>query len=57
MLPLSKKEELTAVAEPLYAELRKRFSTEYDETQSIGFQISFRTIGDFGSNTGNFGSN
>jgi len=30
---------------------------EIDETQSIGFQISFRTIGDFGSNTGNFGSN
>ncbi|MEX1159117.1 MAG: glycine--tRNA ligase [Thermomicrobiales bacterium] len=36
VLPLSKKEELTAVSEPLYAELRKQFSTEYDETQSIG---------------------
>lgn len=36
VLPLSKKEELTAVSEPLYGELRKRFSTEYDETQSIG---------------------
>lgn len=36
VLPLSKKEELTAVSEPLYAELRARFSTEYDETQSIG---------------------
>jgi glycyl-tRNA synthetase len=36
VLPLSKKEELAAVAEPLYATLRKRFSTEYDETQSIG---------------------
>lgn len=36
VLPLSKKEELTGVAESLYAELRKRFSTEYDETQSIG---------------------
>jgi glycyl-tRNA synthetase len=36
VLPLSKKEELTVVAEPLYAELRRRFSTEYDETQSIG---------------------
>jgi len=36
VLPLSKKEELTAVSEPLYRELRQRFSTEYDETQSIG---------------------
>lgn len=36
VLPLSKKPELAAVAEPLYHELRQRFSTEYDETQSIG---------------------
>jgi len=36
VLPLSKKEELTAVSEPLYAALRRNFSTEYDETQSIG---------------------
>ena len=36
VLPLSKKDELTAVAEPLYRDLRSRFSTEYDETQSIG---------------------
>jgi glycyl-tRNA synthetase len=36
VLPLSKKEDLTAIAEPLYAALCKRFSTEYDETQSIG---------------------
>jgi len=36
VLPLSKKQELTVVSESLYAELRKRFSTEYDETQSIG---------------------
>ena len=36
VLPLSKKDELTAVADPLYADLRHRFSTEYDETQSIG---------------------
>ena len=36
VLPLSKKPELNAVAEPLYHELRQRFSTEYDETQSMG---------------------
>ncbi|MGH9173779.1 MAG: His/Gly/Thr/Pro-type tRNA ligase C-terminal domain-containing protein, partial [Vicinamibacterales bacterium] len=36
VLPLSKKEELTAVASPLSADLRHRFSTEYDETQAIG---------------------
>jgi len=36
VLPLSKKPELSAVAEPIFAELRKRFSCEYDETQAIG---------------------
>lgn len=36
ILPLSKKEELTALARPLYEELTKRFVSEYDETQSIG---------------------
>jgi glycyl-tRNA synthetase len=36
VLPLSKKDELAAVAEPLYRELRTMFSTEYDDTQSIG---------------------
>ena len=36
VLPLSKKPELSAIAEPLYRELRARFTTEYDETQSIG---------------------
>jgi len=36
VLPLSKKEELTAVAEPLADELAKRFSVDYDITQSIG---------------------
>ena len=36
VLPLSKKPELAAVAEPLYHELRRQFSVEYDETQSIG---------------------
>jgi glycyl-tRNA synthetase len=36
VLPLSKKPELAAVAEPLYHALRSRFATEYDETQSIG---------------------
>jgi glycyl-tRNA synthetase len=36
VLPLSKKEELSKIAEPLYAELRKAFMCDYDETQSIG---------------------
>ncbi len=36
VLPLSKKPELSGVAEALYADLSKRVSTEYDETQSIG---------------------
>ncbi len=36
ILPLSKKDELVAVAKPLASELRKHFSVDYDETQSIG---------------------
>ncbi|TAL20722.1 glycine--tRNA ligase [Patescibacteria group bacterium] len=36
VLPLSKKKELAAVAEPLAARLRQRWTTDYDETQSIG---------------------
>lgn len=36
VLPLSKKDELKAVANPLYADLIKQFRCEYDETQSIG---------------------
>ena len=36
VLPLSKKPELSEVAEEMYSELRSRFSVEYDETQSIG---------------------
>ncbi len=36
VLPLSKKEELAAIAKPLAQELRKHWSIEYDETQSIG---------------------
>ena len=36
VLPLSKKEELSSIAEPLAAQLRKHFATDYDETQSIG---------------------
>ncbi|MDP2696188.1 MAG: glycine--tRNA ligase [bacterium] len=36
VLPLSKKENLAAVAKPLYEQLTKRFACEYDETQSIG---------------------
>lgn len=36
ILPLSKKEELTVVAQPLADRLRKKFTTDYDETQSIG---------------------
>lgn len=36
VLPLSKKDELAAVAQPLADRLRKKFATDYDETQSIG---------------------
>lgn len=36
VLPLSKKEELASVAQPLADRLRKKFATDYDETQSIG---------------------
>ncbi|MBI2607833.1 MAG: glycine--tRNA ligase [Candidatus Doudnabacteria bacterium] len=36
VLPLSKKEELTSVAQNIASELRKDFNIEYDETQSIG---------------------
>ena len=36
VLPLSKKEELSGVAKDLANSLRKDFSVEYDETQSIG---------------------
>jgi glycyl-tRNA synthetase len=36
VLPLSKKEELAKVSQPLADELRKYFFVEYDETQSIG---------------------
>ncbi|HYE59564.1 MAG TPA: glycine--tRNA ligase [Candidatus Kapabacteria bacterium] len=36
ILPLSKKENLQEVAKPLAQELRKYFSVDYDETQSIG---------------------
>jgi glycyl-tRNA synthetase len=36
VLPLSKKEELSSVAQPLAERLAKLFRTEYDETQSIG---------------------
>ena len=36
VLPLSKKEELSAVAKPLAQELRKYLSVDYDETQAIG---------------------
>lgn len=36
VLPLSKKDELAAVAHPLADRLRKKFATDYDETQSIG---------------------
>jgi glycyl-tRNA synthetase len=36
ILPLSKKEELAVIAEPLYNELRQHFAVDYDETQSIG---------------------
>lgn len=36
VLPLSKKPELAAIAEPLAARLRQKWVTDYDETQSIG---------------------
>src|SRR5207302_534299 len=36
VLPLSKKAELTAPARAIEHDLRSRFATEYDETQSIG---------------------
>jgi glycyl-tRNA synthetase len=36
VLPLSKKEELTAPARELEHRLRRRFATMYDETQAIG---------------------
>jgi glycyl-tRNA synthetase len=36
VLPLSKKPELTALAEPLFERLQEHFVTDYDETQSIG---------------------
>lgn len=36
VLPLSKKAEITDIAEPLYAELRTSIMCDYDETQSIG---------------------
>ncbi len=36
ILPLSKKEELSSVAKDLAKDLRKHFTVDYDETQSIG---------------------
>ncbi|MFA6566271.1 MAG: His/Gly/Thr/Pro-type tRNA ligase C-terminal domain-containing protein, partial [Candidatus Paceibacterota bacterium] len=36
ILPLSKKEELSAVARPIFDTLKKDFVVQYDETQSIG---------------------
>ncbi len=36
VLPLSKKEELSSVAEDLADDLRKVYTVDYDETQSIG---------------------
>jgi glycyl-tRNA synthetase len=36
VLPLSKKDELAKISKPLAAELRKHFSLDYDDTQSIG---------------------
>ncbi|MFA4846162.1 MAG: His/Gly/Thr/Pro-type tRNA ligase C-terminal domain-containing protein, partial [Patescibacteria group bacterium] len=36
VLPLSKKDELAAIAGPLADRLRQRWATDYDETQSIG---------------------
>jgi glycyl-tRNA synthetase len=36
VLPLSKKPELSGVADEVYRSLQLRFATDYDETQSIG---------------------
>ncbi len=36
VLPLSKKDELKAVADPLFANLGAKYRVDYDETQSIG---------------------
>ncbi|MEK7120229.1 MAG: glycine--tRNA ligase, partial [Patescibacteria group bacterium] len=36
VLPLSKKEELSSVAQKIAQDLRKNFTVDYDETQSIG---------------------
>lgn len=36
VLPLSKKPELTKIAHPLFDTLSEHFTTEYDDTQSIG---------------------
>ncbi len=36
VLPLSKKPELSKVSRPIYEDLIKEFTCEYDETQSIG---------------------
>ncbi|MEK9144331.1 MAG: His/Gly/Thr/Pro-type tRNA ligase C-terminal domain-containing protein, partial [Elusimicrobiota bacterium] len=36
VLPLSKKDELAVVAQPLADRLRQKWATDYDETQSIG---------------------
>ncbi|MFA6159549.1 MAG: glycine--tRNA ligase [Parcubacteria group bacterium] len=36
ILPLSKKEELTALAKEIWEKLKEDFMVEYDETQSIG---------------------
>ncbi len=36
VLPLSKKPELSKYAEPIVANLRRRWATDYDETQSVG---------------------
>lgn len=36
ILPLSKKEELMVVADPIYKDLQKQFRVDFDETQSIG---------------------
>jgi LPS-assembly protein len=38
-----------------YGEIRN--SRTLETTQTVGFNISFRTIGDFGSNSANFGNN
>ncbi len=60
VLPLSKKEELSVIAGPLYKDLRQHFACDYDESQSIGKRyrrqdeigtpycvtVDFETIGD-----------